>query len=108
MSNTDKKRRKIKDYVPNTSHKHIHIIHQHLIPEKRNNWWKLNHNLTSIKQREVKHKRNERKNLTLSLCPVCKITKEIREHYDYDCKELTKFRKKVGRIAGKDDFAREQ
>ena len=108
LSNTDKKRRKINDYVPTIEHKNIHRIHQHLTQEERNYWWKLNHNLTSIKQREDKCKRDECGNLTSVMCPKCKTTKETRVHYNYDYKDLTNFRKIVAKIAGRDDFTREQ
>ena len=94
--------------MPNIAHKNIHSIHQHLTPEERNYWWKLNHNLTSIKQKEAKYKRDEIGNPASAMCPVCKTNKETRDHYNYDCKELTTFRKEVARIAGKDDFTREQ
>ena len=36
-----------------------------------------------------------------------RTTKETRDKYDCECKNLTNFRKRIARIAGRDDFTRE-
>ena len=102
------KRNKIRNYTPNTAHKHIHKIHQYLTPEERNYWWRLNHNLISIKKTEAKFKRDKEGNLSTPICPICKISEESRDHYNYDCNQVTIFRKIIANQTGKEDFTKEE
>ena len=52
------KRNKIQEYAPNPAYKVVHKIQKNLNPEEQNYWWKMNHKLVSIKQRERKFKQN--------------------------------------------------
>ena len=103
-----KKRNKIKDYIPNKAHKTVHKIQKYLTPEERNYWWRFNHKIISIKKTESKFKRDKEGNLVKPNCPVCNNSEETREHYEYDCPQLTNFRKKLARTIGSTDFTREE
>ena len=43
------KRKETQDYIPNLAHKIVHTMQKNLILEEQNYWWKMNHNLLSIK-----------------------------------------------------------
>ena len=74
----------MRGYTTNIAHKHVYKIHQYLIPVEGNYWWKLNHNLISIKKTEAKFKRDKEGNPSTSICLVCNDSEEPRDHYNYN------------------------
>ena len=96
----------LRKYTPKLAHKHIHTIKSYLSTEERNYWWKLTHQIVSIKKTESKYKRNKHNNLVSAECPLCKHPEETRPHYEYDCPTLSLFRYQVAAIIGKHEFTR--
>ena len=62
----------------------------------------------SIKKTEAKYKTEKNGNLTTPNFPLYNNTEETREHYNYDCPQLTKYRKNIAAIIGKEDFSRDE
>mmetsp|Transcript_35726 Transcript_35726/g.43043 ORF Transcript_35726/g.43043 Transcript_35726/m.43043 type:complete len:102 (+) Transcript_35726:1-306(+) len=46
------KKCQLKNYTPNPAHKVVNKVQKFPTPEERNYWWKLNHNLISVKRTE--------------------------------------------------------
>ena len=85
-------RKLIKEYTPNPAHAIVYEIDMYLTPEERNYWWRLNHNLISIKKRESKYKRTEEGELVSPTCPTCKRNEESIDHYN---NTMLEFREKL-------------
>ena len=86
---------------PKTAHKNIHKIKKYLTPEERNYWWKLTHKIISVKKTESKYKRDQSDNLVSAECPLCHHPEETRQHYEYDCPTLSRFRHQIAHYLGK-------
>ena len=89
------KRNRIRKYTPNTAHAVLYNIDKYLTPEERNYWWRLNHKLVSTKQTESKFKRDEEGNLVSNKCPICKTSKETKQHYNNECPSIVKYRSRI-------------
>ena len=81
---------------------------KNLTPDERNLWWRFNHKIISIKNIESKFKRDEEGNLVKPNCPICNNPEETREHYEYDCPQMTNFQKKLAKTIGSKYFTREE
>ena len=98
-----KKRSKLRGYTQNKAHK----IHQYLTPEERNYWWRNDHNLTSIKKTESKFERDKNGNLLSKIFPICNTSEETRDHYNFDCPQITTFRRIIVTHVGEEDFTKD-
>jgi len=92
------KRNRIKKYTPNPAHAILHNIDRFLTPEERNYWWKLNHKIVSTKQTESKFKRDEAGKLVSNRCPICKVHKETKQHYNNECSKIIEYRHRIAEI----------
>ena len=70
--------------------------------------WRFNHKIISIKNTKSKFKIDKEGNLVKPNCPICNNPEETIEHFEYDCPQLTNFRKKLARTIGSTDFTREE
>jgi hypothetical protein len=68
-----------------TINKTMTEIRKDLSARERDYWWRVAHQRISIMQRESKYRRNEDGSMISNLCPACKLHKETREHYSFDC-----------------------
>ena len=62
----------------------------------------------SIKRTEAKYVTDKNNNLVKANCPICACKKETRQHYNYDCPQMRRFREKVAEICRREDFNKEE
>ena len=70
-------------------------IQKVLSANERDYWWRLAHNLISIKSTESKWRRDKNNKLVSDKCPVCKQIKEDRRHYNFECDSIQRLIDKV-------------
>lgn len=68
-------------------------IKKSLTAKERDFWWRLKHQIISIRKTESKWKRDNAGRVVSPVCPVCK---ETWRHYERDCKALQEFKGRVG------------
>jgi len=91
------KRLKIK-YTPSIAHTVLKGIEKRLTPKEREYWWKVTHNIISIRKIEHKWRKNEDGTEVSPMCPMCKQEIEDRKHYNTECEVIQEWRKQVGAI----------
>ena len=63
-------------------------IQKTLSASERDYWWRLAHNLISIKSIESKWRRDKDDKLVSNTCPACEKCKEDRRHYNFECESI--------------------